>query len=199
MVCVGDGQASSSLDPSFWMTHPTMERLFMFKRLTGTMTDLSWPDEDVTYVNGDGEVVQEVLSLYDETCMGHRGKDVFPFGLASDAGSETFMARTQIRGDNDAGNTLNNREILALLDPRADSFNYIYDNFDWKHCLEDGVDFNDIWLSGGDNESKVSEQKARPGRPTFKEGQTRFPRYNFLLEVEQTHKEKAKAKVGKSA
>ncbi|CAM9493647.1 unnamed protein product, partial [Sphacelaria rigidula] len=41
-------QASSSLDPSFWVTHPTMERLFMFKRLTGTMTDLTWPDTDLS-------------------------------------------------------------------------------------------------------------------------------------------------------
>ncbi|CAN0178829.1 unnamed protein product [Ectocarpus sp. 13 AM-2016] len=41
-------QASSSLDPSFWSTHPTMERLWMYIVLTGQITDWSWPDEDVT-------------------------------------------------------------------------------------------------------------------------------------------------------
>lgn len=68
-------QASSSLDPTFWVTHPTMERLWMFKRLTGTMTDLSWPDADVAYVDDTtGETVVESLSLYSEDCLGHRGK-----------------------------------------------------------------------------------------------------------------------------
>lgn len=180
-------QASSSLDPSFWPTHPTMERLFLFKRLTGTMTDLSWPDEDVSYVNSEGETVVESLSLYDETCNGHRGKDVFPFGLASDAGNEGFVARTQIRGDNDAGNTINNRDILQLLDPRINAFNYIYDTFEWKHCTADGFDMNDTWNSG-------STESTKAARPTFKKGEMKYPRYGFLMDESHMHKPHAKPK-----
>lgn len=161
-------QASSSLDPTFWVTHPTMERLWMFKRLTGTVTDLTWPDEDVSYTDTTtGKTVTESLSLYDETCNGHRGKDVFPFGLASDEGNYGFMARTGIRGDMEAGNTLNNRELLKVLDPRVNALNYIYDTFEWTHCVEDGFDFNDAYNSG----------KVESKRPTFLVGGKRYPRY----------------------
>lgn len=51
----------------------------MFKRLTGTMTDLSWPDTDVSYVDdATGETVVESLSLYTEDCLGHRGESSSP-------------------------------------------------------------------------------------------------------------------------
>lgn len=145
----------------------------MFKRLTGTMTDLSWPDEDTVYTNDNGETVRESLSLYDETCNGHRGKDVFPFGLGSDEGSTGFMARTGIRGDNDAGNTINNRDLLQLLDPRLDGLNYIYDTFEWKHCAADGFDMNDTWKT--DRSESISRSEKRP---SFKEGNVRYPLYN---------------------
>lgn len=159
----------------------------MFKRLTGTMTDLTWPDEDTTYVNDEGETVVESLSLYSEECNGHRGKDVFPFNLASDDGSSDFKARTQIRGDTDAGNTINNRDILQLMDPRLNTFNYIYDNFDWKHCAEDGYNFNDVW---GTNKMEA----VRGERPTFKHDEKRYPRFKFVVEEARRQEAEAKAK-----
>lgn len=150
----------------------------MFKRLTGTMTDLTWPDEDITYTDTTtGETVVESLSLYSETCLGHRGKDVFPFGFASDAGSGSFKARTGIRGDNDAGNTLNNREILQLLDARLNSLNYIYDTFEWSHCMADGVNFEDAYDS-----ARTVAAAAESKRPTFKQGELRYPRYRAFEE-----------------
>lgn len=71
----------------------------MFKRLTGTMTDLYWPDTDTSWVDDSGENITALLSFYDEDCDGHRGSDVFPFGLAADEGSGTFRVRiyTSIR------------------------------------------------------------------------------------------------------
>ena len=54
--------------------HPTMERLFMFARLTGRMTDMTWPDMDDTEST-------VMVSRYGSTCNGHGGSDVFPFGL----------------------------------------------------------------------------------------------------------------------
>lgn len=74
-------QASSSMDPSFYATHPTMERLWMYSVLTGHVQDFSWPDSDVTVTEPDGTESSEVVSLFGETCRGHRGSDVFPFGL----------------------------------------------------------------------------------------------------------------------
>ena len=171
-------QASSSLDPSFWVTHPTMERLWMFKRLTGTMTDLTWPDTD-TYVLDEetGTTSLEVLSLYGDDCAGHRGMDVFPFGLAVDDGDPGFMARTAIKGDEVNGNSLTNREILLALDPRVNQLSYIYDTFEWPHCDLDGIHMSDTW------NAEVAEARKASGenkRATFEEGQLRYPLFgNF--------------------
>lgn len=54
--------------------HPTMERLFMFTVLTGQITDMTWPNNDATSTS-------EKLSNYGDTCVGHGGSDVFPFGI----------------------------------------------------------------------------------------------------------------------
>lgn len=145
----------------------------MFKRLTGTMTDLTWPDSDVTVVDEDtGTIESEVLSLYDEDCVGHRGSDVFPFGLATDVGDVGFLARTAIKGDEEGGNVLSNREILQALDPRVNRLSYIYDTFEWSHCEEDGIDMNDAWQTPSSTEGVK--------RPTFKKGETRYPLYDML-------------------
>lgn len=121
------------------------------------------------------------------------GKDVFPFGLASDENSDSdFQIHTGIRGDNDSGNTLNNREILRLLDPRVNSLNYIYDTFEWKHCAEDGIDFNDAFgydeseeegVDRTETTSKAEKKKAGSGtRPTFRQGGPKYPRYKVMEE-----------------
>lgn len=171
-------QASSSLDPSFWVTHPTMERLWMYKRLTGTMTDLSWPNAD-TSVNGK----LEILSLYSEDCQGHKGSDIFPFGLAMDKGDAGFKARTAIKGDEEGGNSLTNREILQALDPRVNKLSYIYDTFEWAHCDADGVHMSDAWPSGNeDNKTQGGSNSggAMSKRPSFKEGELRYPMYSMF-------------------
>ncbi|CAM9954015.1 unnamed protein product, partial [Sphacelaria rigidula] len=121
-------QASSSLDPSFWSTHPTMERLFMYSLLTGNVQDMHWADANMVMATQDNEVYEELISAYGETCMGHRGFDVFPFGLL----------------ENDTNDfKLNNREVLQAFDPRQDKLSYIYDNFKWTHCADDGYDLDD--------------------------------------------------------
>lgn len=35
----------------------------------------------VTYTDSDGTIVSESISKYGDTCTGHAGSDVFPFGL----------------------------------------------------------------------------------------------------------------------
>ncbi len=56
----------------------------MYAVLTGQISDYSWPDGDITYTTPDGTTVSESISLYGDTCVGHRGSDVFPFGLLDD-------------------------------------------------------------------------------------------------------------------
>ena len=169
-------QASSSLDPSFWVTHPTMERLWMFKRLTGTMTDLTWPDADTHVLDEEtGTISLEALSLYGEDCAGHRGADVFPFGLALDDGDSGFMVRTGVGGDEVNWNSLTNREILQALDPRVNQLSYIYDTFEWSHCDLDGIHMSDAWDVEAAEARKAPREKKRA---TFEKGQLRYPLFN---------------------
>lgn len=49
--------------------------------LSGKITDFTWADEDVTVTASDGSTYSEKISFYGEHCVGHRGSDVFPFGI----------------------------------------------------------------------------------------------------------------------
>lgn len=139
------------------------------------MTDLTWPDSDVFVLDEDtGESSLEVLSLYDESCPGHHGSDVFPFGLGIDAGDPGFKARTAIKGEEDGGNTFTNREILQALDPRVNKLSYIYDTFEWTHCTEDGINMDDAW------DMSATESPKNGKRPTFKQGEKRYPLYKLF-------------------
>lgn len=114
----------------------------MFKRLTGTMTVITWPDHDVDDKN---------VSLYSDSCIGHRGSDVFPFGLLNNLSGTTI--RSRIHYPRESGNLsersgLSNREVLEALDPRIDTLPYVYDNFDWPHCEGEGLNFDDTYFSG---------------------------------------------------
>lgn len=157
--------------------HPTVERLWMFKQLTGTMTDLTWPDThtDVGATsNVEGANLREprMISFYSDDCAGHRGSDVYPFGLMKGVGDSTV--RTGLNTDGNVapgekqvnsggrrgltgGNTLTNREILAALDPRVNTLPYVYDTFRWPHCEAQGFHMDDAWhvLTGSRGEDEV--------------------------------------------
>ncbi|CAN0161250.1 unnamed protein product [Ectocarpus sp. 4 AP-2014] len=178
-------QASSSLDPSFWPTHPTMERLWMYSVLTGQITDFTWPDDDITVTKPDGTVEVESVSLSNVPCKGHSGSDVFPFGLL-DSDTDGFEVKTGVKGMA-TGNTLTNRELLQAFDARSNSVSYVYDNFKWIHCEADGFDFDDAWNTAAEARPTSSSR-----RPSFKQGAPRAPMYNIL-------KEKGEARAAKKA
>ena len=121
----------------------------MFSVLSGSVTDFSWPDNDVTYTASDGTTYTESISLYSEECGGHRGKDVFPFGLL-EADVNDFTVQTGIKGNvPGGGNVFTNREVLAAFDPRINALPYVYDTFKWTHCEADGFNMDDAWAVGG--------------------------------------------------
>ncbi|CAM9789553.1 unnamed protein product, partial [Scytosiphon promiscuus] len=130
-------QAGSSLDPTFWPMHPTMERMFMFSTLTGKTSDMSWPDD-----SEDPSI--KWLSKYGDECTGHRGFDVFPFGFL-DTDIDGFEVKTGIKGNGKTGNSMTNQEVLLAMDPRLNNLNYVYDTFTWDHCLDAGIDFDNAW------------------------------------------------------
>ena len=121
----------------------------MFSVLSGSVTDFSWPDKDVTYTASDGTTYTEPISVYSEDCVGHRGKDIFPFGLL-EADVNDFTVQTGIKGNvPGGGNVFTNREALAGLDPRINALPYVYDTFKWTHCEADGFNMDDAWAVGG--------------------------------------------------
>ena len=122
-----------------------MERLWQFSVLTGRITDFTWPDHDVTYHPDNIPSVEKELSIYGDSCVGHRGSDVFPFGILSDDGPG-FDVQTGIISQDGTGVGLTNREVLAAIDPRLNNVTYIYDNFKWDHCTADGYNFGDLWI-----------------------------------------------------
>lgn len=69
----------------------------------------------------DGSQTTLYTSTYYEGCAGHRGSDIFAYGLL-DSNVDGFKARTQIRSHSDGGNTLTNQEVMAALGPRATRF-----------------------------------------------------------------------------
>lgn len=168
-----------------------MERLWMFSVLTGQITDVHWPDSDVSFTASDGTTYMEAVSLYSEDCDGHRGKDVFPFGLL-DKDTNDFRVHTGIKGNlPNGGNELTNREALAAFDPRINALPYIYDTFKWEHCVEDGYDLDDAWETGGMGEAGKSVgggdsgelprgRATAGGRTIFDKDAPRVPMYGSL-------------------
>ncbi|CAM9131049.1 unnamed protein product, partial [Discosporangium mesarthrocarpum] len=134
---VNDGdhvQSSSPLDPTFWPLHPTMERLWQYKVLSGTMTDTTWPDSSAVYTDEDGEEYEIVVASTDSgTCLGHGGSDKFPFGFGDHITDLMVNIWHEPKFEE-----YTNREVLAALDPNFNGLPYIYDTFEWTHCEEQG-------------------------------------------------------------
>ena len=73
-------EASSPSDISFWSIHPTIERLWQFKKLSKTFTNESWPDR---------EDIDQTTTLW-PGCYGHYASDVLNFRAIFPEGPETF-------------------------------------------------------------------------------------------------------------
>ena len=82
-------ESASPMDPSFWPIHPTMERLWMYKKISRTLYNETWPATS--------------YSIWD-SCCGHRAHDIIPFrfslkttGAADDLGEATKRSRRRCR------------------------------------------------------------------------------------------------------
>ncbi|CAN0439070.1 unnamed protein product [Ectocarpus fasciculatus] len=140
--------------------HPTMERLFMFARLTGNTHDMDWPDPGSSSSN-------EMLSHYGDDCVGHRGSDVFPFDLLA-ADDDGFEIKTGIMGNPEIGNSLTNREVLEAMDARVNRLSYVYDTFKWDHCLSSGYDFDTAWDFSSTTNAGDKAKSTMKNEPTMR-------------------------------
>ena len=131
---MGDSlESASPADVSFWPTHPTVDRLFQWRRLNGM--DLTWP----------GNMAWSVEGTRIAYCNGHNQHDTLPFSGLFD----------------DSGNWYTNKELLHLTDPSNSRSTYIYDNFEWPHCVDEGYSA-DLMVQTGLPDSNV-RASALPG------------------------------------
>jgi len=149
---------ASPSDPSFWPIHGTVEKLLHGINMVGGLTDSAdfvWPTVATTTDSDASGYVCEKPKCYDpdlgderewwsECCRGHYEYD---------------QLMDFITGNKSAGIGATNREILDGIDAGSNSYNmpYIYDNFEYEHCKEDGIDLPDtfwsLYLENGLDES----------------------------------------------
>lgn len=101
-------QATSSNDITFWVLHPTIERLWHVLRLNeyrGLLPnfDENWPSYNIS-----------------ASCIGHGYNDA------------TFLSN--LFSTYNTTDVYTNSELYALLHPANDSLPYIYDSLRWSHC-----------------------------------------------------------------
>ena len=132
-------EAGSPMDPSFWPIHPTMERLWQYKKITGTLETETWPSTGFANSN----------------CYGHNGTDIVPFqfalkttssGDSSSLGGSTtpeFLQKRIADGQQPMSmQAYTNEEIYSLSNPDSGIMPYIYGDFSWHHCVQEGWDMS---------------------------------------------------------
>jgi len=111
-------EAASPVDVTFWPIHPTIDRLYQWKRLQADFDSMEWssPGGMTKFCQLGG-------------CEGHHAYDVLPFDvLVQTSSNQSFTYQR-----------LSNEEILKAANPYSGGLPYIYDNFEWPHCDELGV------------------------------------------------------------
>ncbi|KAH8058255.1 symporter [Aureococcus anophagefferens] len=137
-------ESGSPMDPSFWPIHPTMERLFIYKKISDTFESESWPGTGSAAVTN---------------CTGHQKSSVIPFAFSLRDGDEG--------GDPTMQTLYTNEEMYDLLDPASPVVPFIYADFDWAHCDSAiyGLDFTDFLTSttGAPSRKVHAASKGRKG------------------------------------
>lgn len=134
-VCNGDGaqifagdhlESASPADPSFWVIHPTLERLLQVKLMSGGFDTDEWATEAVDACDKSSCYDSETgdYGTFESCCYGH-----FEDSQLLDA---IVGNKTSYFGDT-------NSAVMSATDPRSMQYSvpYIYDQFTWSHCEED--------------------------------------------------------------
>ena len=105
-------QASSTNDVTFWILHPTLDRLWHFTRLNDHNGLIPEPFDHTWTDNA-------------ASCPGHLEHDATPFKNIFDNNNTVYT----------------NAQLYTLMDPTRDAFPYIYDHFMWNHCTHLGTSY----------------------------------------------------------
>lgn len=121
-------ESASPADPSFWVIHPTLERLLHAKLMTGGFSNEAWPaDVHKGFVCNKARCYSSqtgTKDFYPDCCYGHYEYDQMFDGVSGNRSVKV-------------GPT--NRAVLDATDPRKSTYSmpYIYDQFSWSHCAQD--------------------------------------------------------------
>jgi len=142
-VCTGDGakifsgdhlESASPADPSFWVIHPTLDRLLQAKFMAGGFSDETWAtDAENDYVCNKAECYEDSYSArgyYAECCYGHYENDKMLDFVSGNRSQHTGWT---------------NGRVVKALDPRSSgeySMNYVYDSFSWGHCSAQSSEYD---------------------------------------------------------
>ncbi|CAM9472098.1 unnamed protein product, partial [Hapterophycus canaliculatus] len=131
-------QATSTNDITFWVLHPTVDRLWHLKRLAAKDFDETW-DPYHTCVGHNPEDLQPFHNLFPTWDANTDGED-----RKGDTGSNT-KAKAKGKGNKSGGTPstmkryYTNGELYQLLRPDESDLPYMYDNFAWPHCSVRGL------------------------------------------------------------
>jgi hypothetical protein len=177
-VCTGDGakifsgdhlESASPADPSFWVIHPTLDRLLQAKFMAGGFSDETWAtDAENDYVCNKAECYEDAYSArgyYADCCYGHYEND---------------QMLDFVSGNRSLHTGWTNGRVVKALDPRSSgeySVNYVYDSFSWSHCaaLSSDYDFDALLKTMYYGEDEVEADEAEdeeedeelPSQPTM--------------------------------
>lgn len=115
-------ESASPADPSFWPIHPTIDRLFIYKRLV-------MPFKIADFANNRGPTTW--CEYYDTSdCMGHHPYDVAAYNVNAHDGHGRFNVQHLTVG-----------ELFNATSPENYKLDYVYDHFNWHHCDAAGFYF----------------------------------------------------------
>lgn len=116
---LGDAMNSgATADPSFYPTHPNVDRLFQHRRLFGMTGEDTWPYSNGSkpwfYWGGGNSTF----------CWGHQPQS-------------TMIWRRIFVDDQESDHYYTNTEMWEKMDPDKNFNRYVYDNFKWDHCAKE--------------------------------------------------------------
>jgi len=168
-------ESASPADPSFWVIHPTLERLLHAKLLAGGFADETWATEAIDacdkytcYSPFDDESAG-TSDYYDECCDGH---------------FENSALLDHTTGERCSSFGVTNAQMLQDTDPRSSTeyvVSYVYDSFSWEHCSDDFSTLLDKLYSisdSGTGEPSLSPTKKPTALPTASPTRPNSPTYS---------------------
>jgi len=126
-TAIGDQlESASPADVIFWPIHPTIERLFFWRLLKKGFLDYTW-NQAKSYR---GTFYKDIS----EECYGHGPDDLMPWFIRMDDENQrwgAYYTGAQFVVASNAADT-------------TYTFPFVYDNFIWPHCEEEGYDMQNF-------------------------------------------------------